>query len=121
MAVTVSTIDNGRATEVAVTEKLHQEDYETFPPSLEAAMKEQGEIRFLFDRHDFHEWDTAALWEDLKLDAGHFRDFERIAMVGWKKWEKAMATFCKPFTDGIVKYFDQADKEEAKKWLLAEA
>ena len=121
MAVTVSIIDNGRAIEVAVTEKLHKEDYETFLPSLEAAMKEQGKIRLLFDMHDFHGWDTAALWEDLKLCAGHFRDFERIAMVGEKKWEKAMATFCKPFTSGIVKYFDRADKEEAKQWLLAEA
>jgi hypothetical protein len=29
-----------------------------------------------------------------------------------------MAAFCKPFTKAAVKYFDQAQLEAARKWVL---
>ena len=47
----------------------------------------------------------------------HFADIERLAMVGEKKWQKGMATFCKPFTTATIRYFDHADAVEARKWL----
>ena len=39
-------------------------------------------------------------------------------MVGDKKWEHGMATFFQPFTKATSRYFDQADAEEARKWLV---
>jgi hypothetical protein len=38
-------------------------------------------------------------------------------MVGEKKWQQGMATFCKPFTKAALRYFDHADAAEARKWL----
>ena len=38
-------------------------------------------------------------------------------MVGEKKWQEGMATFCKPFTKATVRYFDHTDAAEARKWL----
>jgi hypothetical protein len=38
-------------------------------------------------------------------------------MVGEKKWQQGMATFCKPFTTATIRYFDHADAGEARKWL----
>ena len=38
-------------------------------------------------------------------------------MVGDKKWQQGMATFCKPFTKATIRYFDHADAAEARKWL----
>jgi hypothetical protein len=38
-------------------------------------------------------------------------------MVGDKKWQQGMATFCKPFTKATVRYFHHADAAEARKWL----
>ena len=69
---------------------------------------------------DFRGWTAGALWEDIKFDAKHFGDFERLAMVGDKQWEKGMATFCKPFTSARIKYFDKAQIEEAREWLAEE-
>jgi hypothetical protein len=39
-----------------------------------------------------------AAWDDLEFGLKHYSDFERIAMVGDRKWEEWMANFCKPFT-----------------------
>ncbi|MDT3779619.1 STAS/SEC14 domain-containing protein [Nitrospira sp. MA-1] len=47
----------------------------------------------------------------------HYANIERIAMVGKKKWQHGMATFCKPFTNATVRHCKHADAAEAKKWL----
>jgi hypothetical protein len=66
---------------------------------------------------DFHGWDAPALWEDIKWDAKHFNQVERVAMVGDKKWQEWMAAFCRPFTTGKVRYFDR--NLTARAWLTA--
>jgi hypothetical protein len=38
-------------------------------------------------------------------------------MVGDRKWERWMASFCKPFTDARVKYFENTEVDAAWKWL----
>ena len=48
----------------------------------------------------------------------HFADIERLAVVGDKRWEHDMMTFYKPFTKATIRYFDQANAAEARKWLL---
>lgn len=37
-------------------------------------------------------------------------------MVGDRKWEKGMATFCKPFTTA-VRWFDLEDLRHAREWV----
>jgi hypothetical protein len=66
---------------------------------------------------NFHGWTAGALWEGLKFDIKHFKDIERIAMVGEKAWEKGMATFCKPFITAKSRYFDRAERAAAKDWI----
>src|SRR5579862_3949167 len=92
---------------VRLSGRLTREDYEHLVPELEAIMKKTGKIRLLVEMHDFHGWDPAALWEDVKFDVKHFDDLERIGMIGEAKWEEWMATFCKPFTSAEIGYFAQ--------------
>jgi len=73
-----------------------------------------GKIRVLMVMRDFHGWDTGALWEDIKWDAKHFNDVERVAIVGEKKWQQWLVAFCKPFTRATVRYFDQEKLDEAR-------
>ncbi len=47
----------------------------------------------------------------------HFKDIERIAMVGDKKWEQWMAAFCRPFTSAKIRYFDQSEADSAHQWI----
>ena len=76
-------------------------------------------MRILFDMAGFHGWELGAAWEDFKFGIEHFADIERLAMVGEKRWQEGMATFCKPFTKAEVRFFDRTAAVEARNWLGA--
>ena len=103
---------------VHVTGKLTKEDYDLFVPQIDQWLSDHGKVKILFVMEDFHGWTLSAAWEDTKFGMKHYKDVEKIAMIGDKAWEKGMATFCRPFTMGKIKYFDQSDADEAEKWLL---
>jgi hypothetical protein len=98
--------------------QLHDEDYRTFVPIVDAAVKAGGKLSmFVQCSEGFQGWDLHAAWDDIKFAAGHYSDFDRIAMVGDKKWEEWMARLCKPFTQATVRYFDVTEIEAAWTWL----
>ena len=97
--------------------KLHDADYKTFVPAVDAAIAKQGKVRLLAQFHDFQGWDARALWDDIKFSTTHCTKIDRIALVGEKKWEQWMATVCKPFTMATIKYFDASNIVDAQKWL----
>ncbi len=109
------TIDDG-VLEVHATGKLTKEFYTAFVPVVEEQIKQHGKLHIVFVMHDFHGWTAGALWADMKFDIHHWKDIARLAIVGESKWEEGMATFCKPFTKATVKYFDQAQLDEARAW-----
>jgi hypothetical protein len=117
MSVELSEVQHGNVLEIQVTGKLDKEAYDLFLPSVESQIEACGKIRILFSMHDFHGWDAGAMWQDIKFDAKHFNDIERLAIVGDTKWEHGMAIFCKPFTTAKIRYFDQSDIEAARQWL----
>ncbi|TWU44419.1 hypothetical protein Q31b_19550 [Novipirellula aureliae] len=117
MSVELSEVQQGNYLEIQVTGKLDKEAYDLFLPSVERQIEVCGKIRILFAMHDFHGWDAGALWQDIKFDAKHFNDIERLAIVGEKKWERGMGVFCKPFTTAKIRYFDQSEIDEARRWL----
>ena len=93
----------GKTLAVQVSGKRTKADYVYFVPEFERLVRLNGRLRALFDMTGFHGWEAGALWEDIKFDAKHFGDIERLAMVGDKKWERGMAAFCKPFTKAMVR------------------
>ena len=116
----VEIVATGPVLEVHVSGKLTKEAYGQLVPAVDKQIKEQGKLRILLVMKDFHGWTAGALWEDTKFDLKHWRDIERLAMVGDKKWEQGMAAFCKPFTAAKIKYFDQSQLDEAREWVEAE-
>jgi hypothetical protein len=97
--------------------KLHDEDYQTFVPRVDAEIAKEGKVNILAQFHDFHGWDAKALWDDIKFSTTHCTKIKRIALVGDKTWEKWMAKVCKPFTMARLKYFDTKEVDAAKQWL----
>lgn len=109
----------GNLLEVRATGKLTHAFYEAFVPAVEQQLQQCGKLRILFEMHDFHGWTAGALWDDVKFDAKHWHDIERLAVVGESKWEHGMAVFCKPFTSAKVRYFDKSQAAEAREWVQA--
>ena len=97
--------------------KLHDEDYKTFVPQVDAEIARDGKVNVLAEFRDFQGWDVRALWDDIKFSTTHCTKIKRVALVGDKTWEKWMATVCKPFTMAKVNYFDSAEMDAAKAWL----
>lgn len=120
MSVKFEHIADTNIVSVELQGKLAKEDYERFVPEFEKSIEEHGKIRILVKLHDFHGWEMAALWEDIKFDTKHFNHIERLAIVGETKWEKGMAVFCKPFTSARIKYFDVSEAMAAREWALEE-
>lgn len=117
MTVKLNEKNDGKLLEVQISGKLDKEDYAQFVPVVEKLVKKLGKIRMSLVMHDFHGWTAGALWEDIKFDAKHFSDIERLAIVGETQWEKGMAIFCKPFTTAKIRYFDHDKVNDACIWL----
>ena len=97
--------------------KLHDEDYKTFVPTIDAAVASEGRVRLFAQFEDFRGWDMHAMWDDIQFARRHYGDFERIAMVGDRWWEAWLATICRPFTHAKVRYFDASKVDDAWAWL----
>ena len=117
MAVRIEEENEGRIMVIHVSGKLAKEDYDVLVPEVERLIGKYGKLRMLFDMHDFHGWEAAALWEDTKFAFKHYADIERLALIGEKKWQKGMMTFCKPFTKAEIRYFERDHADEARVWL----
>ena len=109
------TPDNIIATKA--TGKLTEADYNKLLPLLNNKIEQYRKIRWYFEMADFDGWELKAFWEDVKFDTKHANDFDKVAMVGEKKWEEWMTDLMKPFTSAEVKYFDSSQKEEAMQWI----
>ena len=120
MALEVNEENGGKIVVIKVSGRLSKEDYERFVPEVERLIGRFGKIRVLFHMHDFHGWQGGALWEDIKFDAKHFSDIERLAFVGEKKWERGMSIFCRPFTTAKIRYFDAEQADQAAEWVKSE-
>ena len=113
----IEIVASDRMLEVRVSGKLTKEAYQQLVPVVDRQIKDFGKLRILFIMDDFHGWTAGGVWEDTKFDLKHWKDIERLAIVGESKWEAGMATFCKPFTAAKIKYFDHSRLDEARKWL----
>ena len=119
MAVDLHEEAGGKVLVINLSGKLTKEDYEHFVPKVEQLIQQQGQVRMLVRMHDFHGWTAGALWQDIKFDARHFKDIERLAMVGEARWQHGMAVFCKPFTKAQIRYFDRSEIDKARAWLVS--
>ena len=117
MAVALTEEAGGKIVVVKMSDNLTMDDYEHFVPELDRLIKQHGKIRVLVEMHNFHGWTVSAVWQDIKFDLAHFKDIERLALVGESKWESGMATFCKPFTTAKLQYFDVSKAADALAWI----
>lgn len=101
---------------IECSEKLTELDVQVIAPELETQMEEYHKIALFMELKDFHGWTGSGLWADTKFDLKHHNDFNRIAIVGDKKWEEWMTKLTKPFTSAKVRYYEPDQREVALNW-----
>lgn len=102
---------------VRVSGKLSHKDYQNFLPDLEDLIKTDEKIALLIELDDFHGVDISAIKDDFKFSIKHNDAFEKVAIVGEKKWHRWMTLLSTPFFKGTVKYFNRNDLQDAWDWL----
>ena len=116
MAISVEKL-GAVALELTVHGTVRKDDYELFRPHVEARIDKHDKPSLLVHVADLAGFTPAALWEDLKFDAAHYNDIERVGIVGEDTSMKWMATLAKPFTRAEVRYFRQTELDEARRWV----
>lgn len=104
--------------EIAMLGKLTHEDYQIFVPMVDKALKEAKGIEsdLLVDMIRFDGWEFMAAWDDFKFGVKHRNSFNKIAIIGNKKWEEASTGMMSHLMKGKSKFFKERAK--ALSWLL---
>jgi hypothetical protein len=104
--------------EIAMIGKLKHEDYQLFVPMIDKALKgAKGlEVDMLVDMRGFKGWEFLAAWDDFKFGLKHRNAFDKMAIIGNKKWEEASTAMMSHLMTGKSKFFKE--REKALSWLL---
>ncbi len=98
--------------------KLTHEDYETFVPFIESAVKAlpPKSLNILVDMTRFEGWTLEAAWDDFRFGLEIREDIKKMAVVGNRKWEEVFTKITSWMIPGKARFFH--DKEEALAWLM---
>lgn len=102
---------------VRLAGSVDRHDYDVMLPILEEKIKQYGKIRIYAELQEVEDISLQALWEDLKFDFRHATDFERVAVVGNRKWLDWLTVMATPFTTAEIKYFEPIDRDKALDWV----
>lgn len=117
MTIGIERINKRFFISIKVIGKLTHEDYATITPlidrSLEAVEEPLADV--LLDATELEGWELRALWDDFRLGLKHGSQFNKIAIVGNKRWQDMAARLGSWFVSGEVDYFE--DFDAALAWL----
>ncbi len=110
-------VNENRIVAVKVIGKLNDEDLEKFTDLLEKQIAENGPLSLLIELENFHGWDAEAAWTDFMFITEHKNDFQRIAIIGEKRWEHWMTALGNAFTATEIRFFKRDELLVAWDWL----
>ena len=102
---------------IKVESKLTAEEYELLNSYLEQLMREMGPINFLCDMADFPGMNSQALWEELIRHLPNVRDYQKIAVVGNRRWLECGTSVFEPWLKTQLKHFTSDQIDEAWHWV----
>ena len=119
LRIGLNQIDNLIYLHLEIIGTLTHHDYDVLVPMLDSAIDgaENARIDALVDLRQLEGIELRAMWDDLKLGLKHRKRFERIAVLGNRKWEQVATRVGNWFVSGQLAYFEQ--ETEAKKWILS--
>ncbi|HFD39483.1 MAG TPA: STAS/SEC14 domain-containing protein [Anaerolineae bacterium] len=105
-----------------VSGKVTAQDYEDLVPKLDEAIARYGKINLLVVFGDFEGWDGLdAAKADFAFGTHGYRQVEKAAFVGDKKWQEWMVKIMAPFTRHTEeRFFGPDEMEAAWQWVLGQ-
>ena len=102
-----------------VSGKVTSEDYDVLLPVLDKAISAHGKINLLVEMGDLKGWaDLDAAKADFKLGTQQYRQVDRAAFIGDKKWQEWMVKMLDPFTRRTdERFFTFEQRDEAWRWV----
>ena len=103
---------------IEAIDDVEKEDYENvIVPALEAALAEHDKVRLVYVLGpEFDDYESEAVWEDLKLGVRHPTAFERVAIVTDARWVGPAVKVFSLLLPGQSRAFPLAQLESAKRW-----
>ena len=104
--------------ELGMIGKLNHNDYQIFLPILKKALKEAKNLKvnMLVDMTNFKGWSLRAGLDDMIFGLKYRNAFDKLAIVGNKKYEEIAIKIFAPLMSGKIKFFKNYEK--AVKWLI---
>jgi stage II sporulation SpoAA-like protein len=114
----ISISTDGNILYTIVSEKITREDFPGLESTLDTLFTSFSKLRWYYEMQHFDGWEFKTFFHASRYTLKHNDRFEKIAMVGKKKWQEWLTDLMKPFTSAAVRYFDLEDKEKARKWIV---
>jgi len=97
--------------------QLTAEDFDGFVPRFDALAGDGPNAMLVELGPNFSGWSLGGLWNDLKFDFRHRRQFGRIAVLGDKPWQKRVTEVSNPLFSSDMRFFELSQRDEAEQWL----
>ena len=102
-----------------ISGKVGAEDYDVLLPKLDESISAHGKINLLVVMGDFEGFKGLdAAKDDFKFGTHQYRQVEKAAFVGEKKWQEWMVKIMNPFTRRTKeRYFELDQLDDAWQWI----
>jgi hypothetical protein len=91
-------------------------------PAVESALKDGHKVRLLYVLTEDVKGlglTPSAAWQDTKVGLGHYRSWEKVAVVSPKDWLRHSVDIFGYLIPGQVKAFTPAEEAEARSWVAS--
>ena len=115
--IEVNAHTNSNILAIKASGKLSKEDFKDLEPTLKEFTTVSKDPHLIIILEYFKGWqDTAAFWKDLQLDIEYIKYFDRIAVIGDRKWQEWGTKLIDLITKVKMQFFSIDQAENAWKW-----
>jgi len=99
--------------------KVTAEDYEKVViPAVEKKLVKHSKLRLIYHMgEEFEGYEAGAMWDDAKVDIGHFMSWEKIAIVTDIEWIRVMGRVFGFTIVRQVRLFHNKELQDAVEWV----
>ncbi|KAF3981737.1 MAG: STAS/SEC14 domain-containing protein [Methylococcales symbiont of Hymedesmia sp. n. MRB-2018] len=117
LSISIEQTENEFYIFLKIAGKLTHADYQMITPIIDSALLgvKDAKVKIFVDCSELKGLELRAAWDDFKLGLKHGGKFEKVAILGNKKWLKYSSKIASWFISGEVRYFE--DVKEVLMWF----